>query len=296
MRILVAGAGYVGATLARALADAGHDVLALRRTPPAPAASGGALHAVGAGPHASGGALRWLACDLADPRALGALALEGVDALAYLVAADARDDDAYRRAYVDGIGNLLVRLRSGSALRRVLFASSTSVYAQDDGGRVDEASPAEPRALTGRRVREGEEVAGAAGVPAIALRLGGIYGPGRTALLERARSGAARLLPAPHFTNRIHRDDAARACAHLLALPDPAPRYVGVDEEPADQAEVLRWLAARLGAPPPSGPYDPAAPPTGKRCDSARLRASGFAFAYPSYREGYAALLREGSP
>jgi nucleoside-diphosphate-sugar epimerase len=235
--------------------------------------------------------VRRLACDLGDARALAALALGGVDALAYLVAADARDDAAYRRAYVDGVANLLARLRADGALKRVLFASSTSVYAQDDGSCVDESSPAEPTDFSGRRVLEGEAALRGAGCPAIALRLGGIYGPGRTSLVERVRSGAARLPLAPHFTNRIHRDDAARACAHLLALPAPASCYVGADCEPANQADVLRWLAARLGAPLPPGDYDASGAPTGKRCSSARLRASGFAFAYPTFRAGYAALL-----
>jgi nucleoside-diphosphate-sugar epimerase len=280
MRILVAGAGYVGAELARGLARAGHDVLALRRSPP-PASTLAA----------SAGSLRWLACDLADSRALAALALESVEALAYLVAADARNDAAYRRAYVDGLASVLSRLRAASSLRRVLFASSTSVYAQDDGSCIDESSPSEPREFSGRRVLEGETVARGAGCESVALRLGGIYGPGRDSLLERVRSGAARLPRAPHYTNRIQRDDAARACAHLLALPAPAACYVGVDEEPADQADVLRWLAARLGAAAPLGDYDPNAAPSGKRCNSALLRATGFAFTHPSFREGYAALL-----
>ena len=283
MRILVAGAGAVGGELAAQLARAGHDVLALRRTRVTAAAPG------------RGSAVRWLACDLCDETALGALALDGIDALAYLVAADARDDDSYRRAYVLGLAQLLARLRAGSSLKRVLFASSTSVYAQHDGGWVDESSPAEPREFSGRRVLEGEAVASAAGCAAIALRLGGLYGPGRGALLERVRAGKADLPPAPHFTNRIHLADAARACAHLLALPQPDTCYVGVDEQPADQAEVLRWLAAALDAPTPPGHHDASAAPTGKRCDSRRLRASGFRFLHPSFREGYAALIAAGA-
>jgi nucleoside-diphosphate-sugar epimerase len=286
VRVLVAGAGYVGAELACRLADAGHDVLALRRTRAA-----GAERADGE----SGGRLRWLACDLADSRALGELALEGVDALTYLVAATAREDAAYRRAYVDCLANLLERLRAHSTLRRVLYASSTSVYAQDDGSRVDESSATEPREFNGRRVLEGEAIARSAGCCAVALRLGGIYGPGRSALQERVRAGAARLPSAPHYTNRIQRDDAARACAHLLALAAPATCYVGVDREPADRAAVLRWLAVRLGAPPPPGDYDAHAPPSGKRCDSARLLATGFDFAYPTFREGYGLVDAAGS-
>jgi nucleoside-diphosphate-sugar epimerase len=282
MRVLVAGAGYVGAELAGILARAGHEVFALRRSPP----RGERVEAL-----PGGGSLRWLACDLADARALNALACGSVDALAYLLAADARDDDAYRRAYVDGLANLLGHLRAAGAPRRVLFASSTSVYAQDDGSWVDEASPAEPREFSGRRVLEGEAVARHAGVPSIALRLGGIYGPGRVSLVDGVRSGAAAVPAAPHYTNRIHRDDAARACAHLLALPEPAPAYLAVDDEPADRAEVLRWLAARLGAPPPSVQGTSSSATTGKRCRNTRLRGTGFSFLYPTYREGYESLI-----
>lgn len=282
MRVLVAGAGYVGAQLAQRLARVGHEVLALRRSAPPPLASG----------TSASGDVRWLACDLCDARALEALPLAGIDALAYLVAADARDDAAYRRAYVDGLANLLARVRSGSTLQRVLFVSSTSVYAQDDGSWVDEASPTLPAQFSGQRVLEGEAALRASGCEAVALRLGGIYGPGRTSLLERVRSGAAQLPSAPHFTNRVHRDDAAGASEHLLSLPRVAPCYVGVDCEPADQSDVLRWLAGRLGASPPRGvPAANAAPASGKRCKNDLLRASGFEFAYPSYREGYGALL-----
>ncbi len=279
MRVLVAGAGFVGAELARRLAHAEHEVIALRRSPPVLAAPDGLAN------------VRWLACDLGDAPAVRALPLAGIDALAYLVAADARDDAAYRRAYVDGLANLLARLALHSALQRVLFASSTSVYAHDDGSWLDESSPTKPTNFTGQRVLEGEALARAAGCSAIALRLGGIYGPGRTSLIARVRSGAAELPRAPHYTNRIHRDDAARACAHLLTLPSAAACYVGADHDPADQSEVLRWLAARIGAPAPRGDTAVHAAPSGKRCTSALLRATGFAFEFPTYREGYGALL-----
>lgn len=281
MRVLIAGAGYVGAELAARLASARHEVLALRRSPPRTEAQTVAPR------------VRWLACDLSDANALSSLGLEGVEALAYLVAADTRDDAAYRRAYVDGLANVLACLRPGRSLRRVLFVSSTSVYAQDDGSWLDEASPARPAHFAGRRVLAGEAIAREAGCESVALRLGGIYGPGRTSLIERVRRGQAQLASAPHYTNRIHRDDAARACAHLLAHPAPEPCYVGVDREPTDQARVLRWLATRLRVAPPSGDYDASAAPSGKRCRSDRLDASGFSFAYPTFREGYESLIDE---
>ena len=125
---------------------------------------------------------------------------------------------------------------------------------------MDEASATEPADFGGRRLLEGEALVAAAPFPGTVLRLGGIYGPGRRSLIERARSGAAG---GPAFTNRIHRDDAAGALAHLARLPAAAPCYVGVDSEPATEAEVLAWLARRLGAPAASAP--PAPPPAPRR-------------------------------
>ena len=274
MRALIAGAGYVGAALAQGLAAAGHEVVLLRRSEMPPPPGGRAFRA-----------------DLTAPGALDAL--PATDLAFYTAAADERSDDAYRRAYVEGVARLIERLaRQPAPPRRLLFTSSTAVYGQQDGEWVDESSATEPADFGGRRLLEGEALVRAAPFPGTVLRLGGIYGPGRSSLIERARSGAAG---GPTFTNRIHRDDAAGALAHLARLPAAAPCYVGVDSEPATEADVLDWLARRLGAPAASAPS--AAPPAprrargSKRCRNALLLASGYRFRYPSYREGYEALL-----
>jgi nucleoside-diphosphate-sugar epimerase len=286
-RVLVAGCGYVGRALAEALAAQGHEVFALRRSD---------------GPWPAGA--RGVRADLADPASLAALP-PGLDAVVYAAAADGFDDAAYRAAYVDGPRNLVDALRrAGQPLGRFLFTSSTAVYAQQGGEWVDESSPTEPEGFSGRRLRQGEAVVHGAPWPGVVLRLGGIYGPGRTRLVESVRSGRARLRPGPPlYTNRIHRDDCAGALAHLLALPRPDPVYVGVDREPADEADVLRWMASRLGVPAPAVSEDHAEIAAGgaprrvrgsKRCSSARLAASGYALRFPTYREGYAALIEAG--
>lgn len=234
-----------------------------------------------------------VAADLGDAASLAAVPAD-VEALVYAAAADRRDDDAYRRAYVDGLRHVLARLRdAGAPLRRLVYVSSTAVYAQDDGGWVDETSPTEPTHFTGRRLREGEQLALAAGVSGTVLRLAGIYGPGRTRLVDEVRAGTAVVAAdAPMWTNRIHRDDCAGAIAHLLALPSPAPLWLGVDHEPAERGVVLDWLADRLGVARPQRVTDAARGRGGnKRCDGGRLRASGYTFQYPTFREGYAALL-----
>lgn len=282
--ILIAGCGDVGTALGVRLAEAGHRVWGLRRHADRLPAS-----------------ITPVAADLAEPASLGRVP-SGVDTLVYAAAADAFDERSYRRAYVDGLRNVLAALEArGARLDRVLFASSTAVYGQTNGEWVDEESPTEPSGFSGRVMLEGEATARCAGCPAALVRLGGIYGPGRGRLVEEVRAGRATV-PAdgPEWTNRIHRDDAAAALAHLVALPAIDGPWVAVDEEPADRAEVLRWIAARLGAPPPAVRAAPAVPParprTNKRCCSAKLVASGFRFRYPTWRDGYALLLASSKP
>jgi nucleoside-diphosphate-sugar epimerase len=291
-RFLIAGCGYVGTALAIRLRDAGHAVAGVTRR------AAGAPAGVAA-----------VAADLTDAASVSrALDASGApDAVVYAAAADAGTDEAYRRIYVDGLRNVVAALHAtGARPAALLFTSSTAVYAQDDGAWVDETSATAPRDFRGARMLEAEAVLAGSGLPAASLRLGGIYGPGRTRLVASVRDGSARIRPgAPRFGNRIHRDDAAGALAHIaeraLAGHAPASVYLGVDDEPADDAEVLRWIAGRLGvAEPPvreptaaAGRADRAA--TSKRCSNARLRATGYRFAFPTFREGYGALIDAGA-
>ena len=268
LRVLVAGCGYVGSELARRLAGDGHEVWGLRRTP--------AELPAGVAP---------LVADVTDAASLDLPA--DLDALVYAVSPGRRDEAAYRAAYVTGLDNVLGA--AGAAVPRVVFVSSTAVYGQDDGSVVDEDSPTEPTSFSGRILLEAEARAQAAG--GTVLRLAGIYGPGRTRLLDEVRAGTATYPPGDVHSNRIHRDDCAGALAHLLSLPSPDPVYVGVDDDPAPRREVLTWLAERPDAPAPREAPGGRSRGGDKRCSNARLRASGYGLAVPSYREGYAALL-----
>jgi nucleoside-diphosphate-sugar epimerase len=283
-RILIAGCGDVGTALALRLAADGHEVRGARRRP-------GALPAP----------IVPVAVDLVTGEGLAA-AVSGAEVVFYTASADGFSDEAYRHAYVDGLRNVLAALGTMRApVRRVLFTSSTAVYAQGDGEWVDEASPTEPTGFSGRRLLEAERLVLESGLPATVLRLGGIYGPGRTRLIDEVRSGDATCSEGPPaFTNRIHVIDCARALRHLMDLPAADGVWLGVDREPADRCAVLDWLADRMGAPRPRR-VPPATGPArarggSKRCRSAKLVASGFEFRYPTFREGYGGLLDAVAP
>ena len=217
------------------------------------------------------------------------------DVVVIATAASGRTEEAYRSAYVDATRNVLDALtRDGVHPRRILFVSSTAVYGDFDGGWVTEESPAESTAPTARLIRETEQLllGSAFGGAGLALRLSGIYGPGRTRLIDQVRNGAAVLPAEPQWTNRIHRDDAAAAIVHLVTrVAAPAPIYLGSDELPADLAEVLQFLAVELGLPEPPRGEAASARGGARRVDSTLLRSTGFAFSYPTFREGYRAVL-----
>jgi hypothetical protein len=74
-----------------------------------------------------------------------------------------------------------------------------------------------------------------------------------------------------------------------MQLDDPAPAYVAVDDDNATYNDLMIWLAAQLGMPTPDVLPEPK--PANKRCSNALLAASGYRFRYPSFRDGYRALL-----
>lgn len=285
MKVLIAGAGDVGTRLGLLLAEDGHEVWALRR-------SASKVREP----------LRAFGADLTDPESLAPLPGD-FHQVFYTAAADESSDEAYRRAYVEGLANVIEAV--GDAPRRIVFVSSTSVYGQDGGAWVDETSPTEPGSFRGRRLLEAEAVLRAAGEAAssrstVAVRFAGIYGPGRRRLVDSVRRGEAVIWDdPPRWTNRIHVDDCARVLRHVATLDDPAGIYVGVDAAPTLDAEVKTWLARRLGVPiPPSASETDRERRRGgnKRCANRRLAESGYRFVHPDYRSGYGAMLGEETP
>lgn len=215
------------------------------------------------------------------------------DLVVIALAADAPTAEAYRAAYLDGLRNVLDALdAAGATPKRVLMVSSTAVYNVTDGSWIDEGTAATASSATGSVLVEAERLLHERVPSAIALRLAGIYGPGRTRLLDQVRGGAATASADGSFTNRIHRDDAAGAVIHLMTMDaTPAPVYIGVDDKPVAMGEVLAFLADELGVPHPAVTASSGGRGGNKRCSNALLRATGFEFVYPDFRDGYRALI-----
>lgn len=276
--LVIAGCGDVGTALAKRMLQQGWQVSGLQRDP------SGLPEGIGR-----------IAGDLTDAQPPSDWPAK-VDYLVYCPAAGRRDPELYQRLYIDGLGHALDWVKaSGSKLRHLLQVSSTGVYGQSEGEWVTENSPALADTSTGPLLVKAEDVALRSGVPASVVRLGGIYGPGRNRLIEQVRKGLHVPTDPPQYTNRIHRDDAAGLLEHLLLSAAQgellAPCYLGVDNEPAALHEVADWMAQQLGV--SLLDEGPTANRNGsKRCSNALALDSGWTPQYPSYREGYAALLQ----
>lgn len=274
MRVLIAGCGFVGGALARLLVSDGHEVFGLRRSPDGVVPAG----------------VVPVTADLAAGQGLDDVPGE-LDWCVTAISPADRTPDAYEAAYLRATRNLKSLLEDKSPqLTRWAFTSSTAVYGHQSGEWVDETTSTTPSGFTGRTVLSGERIVRGSGVPhPVVVRLGGIYGPGRTRLVDRVRAGEATCPPEPTYSNRIHRDDAAGVLRHVLHLEAPEEVYLGVDTDPAERCEVLTWLADRLGAPRPGTGESSAR--GNKRASSARLVTSGYTFHFPTFREGYAAMI-----
>lgn len=313
--VLLAGCGDVGTALGLRLVERGWAATGVRRHSdrlPAP--------------------LTGLSLDLTEP---GDTLLPAVDAVVVTLTSDGHDVAGYEHTYLGGLRGL--RRALGEQEPLVVLVSSTGVLGGGDGERVTEDTPPDPQRPTAHVLLAAEELAAELFPDRVIVRPAGIYGPGRTSMVERVRRGA----PLAHrrVTNRIHRDDLVTVLATLLergtvageralttggggaaesertgvpqngtvaggggaAASSAASRFPrllhAVDHDAALLGDVAAHLAHRLGVPVPPDDSGPGEGPLGKVVDGELVHAlvPREEWRYPTYREGYDALLADGS-
>ena len=257
MKLLLVGHGYLGEAVAKRFREEGWEVSAVSLS----------------------GSDGLIACDVSDPESVAGL--PDADAVVHCAASGRGGGaEAYRKVYRDGCRNLSERY-PGVPL---LYTSSSSVYAQIDGGVVTEESLTEPDRETGQVLLEAEAVViGAGGTVA---RLAGIYGPGRSVILKKFLNGEAVIEEdGRRFLNQIHRDDAVSAIFHLLTT-RAAGVYNVCDSQPLTQKGCYEALSELFERPlPPTGPRDLNRKRgwTHKQVSNAKLRETGWEPQFPCF-------------
>jgi dTDP-4-dehydrorhamnose reductase len=193
--------------------------------------------------------------------------------------------------------------------RNVVYLSTIGVYGDRGGDWVDEDGgprPGSPRSAARLAAEEAWRGLGAATKKPVAiLRLAGIYGPGRNALVTLADGTARRIVKPGQVFNRIHVADIAQAIAACF-VQGAEGVFNAADDAPAPPQDVIAFAAELLGmAPPPETRFDQARGTMSamaqsfyaenRRVRNAELKtALGVRLAYPTYRDGLRALFAAG--
>lgn len=192
-----------------------------------------------------------------------------------------------------------------NSLKWAGMISASSVYGKVDGAWVDENYPVTP-ALEGGGAdviaeRQWQELQRQRGVPIHIFRLSHIYGPGRNQLRGVMKGSVQRIDNEGRFSCRIHVDDIVGILRASMAKPNPGAVYNLADDEPTENRVPLEYSCELMGVePPPLMPFDrEKLPPrivqlflASRRIKNDRVKDElGYAFKYPTYREGLASLV-----
>jgi len=275
--VLVLGLGYSGRHLAALLHSNGVACSGTVRDPASAPADGLLRHRLVAGEPISAGLRE---------------AIRTAEAIVCSVPPDA-DGDPALRLLIDALGD-------SPALRWVGYLSSTAVYADREGGWVNETSAADATDETAlkrlRAEQQWQAFAQARGIASAVFRLPGLYGRGRNALVQLAQGKARQVVRPGLVFNRLHVEDLAAVVIAAMQRPTRNGLYLPADDEPAPPQDVLAY-AAQLGGftlPPAVAWDDPAVSTTlrrfyasNKRIDSGSTRAAlGWTPKFETYREG----------
>lgn len=185
------------------------------------------------------------------------------------------------------------------ALEWIAYLSTVGVYGDYGGAWVNEKTTCRP--VSKRSVMRveaeqawlklGEEI----GRPVAILRLSGIYGPGRNALVNLESGTARRLVKPGQVFNRIHCDDIAGALWQLVGS-NKGGIFNVTDDDPAPPQDVVAYAASLMGVePPPEIPFETAqlSPMArsfygeNKRVANAAIKAAGYSLRFPDYRAAF---------
>lgn len=244
-RYLIAGAaGYVGSRLADHLLTSGHEVRGLVRT-----ADRDVVQRL-----AARGMAVWEG-DLTDPDSLVGVA-HGIEHVFNLTTHTVLDDAQLTQVYVTGNRNLIAACSRSSSMRSYTFAGNVAPYGSCAAEWVTEATPAAPCYPLGDITYSAEQaimgLVDQLRFPAIVLRIGSIYGPGRDFIAAVGSDTAALIGSGENYLPRVQIDDVIDILARVAEAGRPGAIYNVGDDDPTRAIDFYSTVRARLGMEPPS--------------------------------------------
>lgn len=309
MNILVLGAsGYTGAHLVRKLIAGGHTVRGLVRE----VERGIPLEKLG---------MDLRVGDIRDEASILNIA-DDMEIIFNVVASCRMEPAESRTILLDGAQNIFRHL-DRAVLKKYIWTSNVSVYGfPKKTERLTESSPLKPAYGLGKTTVDAEKLARES-VPAIAVRVPSVYGAGRD-FITRLRENRLRLLNGgDNWSSRIHVDDLTQTLIAAMERAAPGSVYLASDDLPVIQRQFFQEVSNAVGATLPLDLEVTAARAFGVfgramnslsgqqqyqlsenviglltgnyYCINDRIKNElGVTLAYPTFRDGYKAILGEG--
>lgn len=151
--------------------------------------------------------------------------------------------------------NFLASIQDGNLPSRIVYISTSGVYGDQQGGLINEDTPANPQVDRAHRRYHAETQLNEWGknnnITISILRVGGIYGPGRLPL-KRIRDQVPMILEhlAPS-TNRIHAEDLAQICVAAALNNSEIQLFNVSDGTDSNMTEYFNTIADHCGLPRP---------------------------------------------
>ena len=273
IRILIVGCGYVGTELAKLLRDNGHAVYTLSRS---------AKYINGCN-HIS-----------ADLMNLVPEMLPDVQYIFFLAAPDHHSKTAYENIYMHGLEKLINAYKD-RPVKRLIFASSSVVYAENSGQWIDETATTHRDEFRADTMLQAEEIALSFSQSPMIARISAIYGPGRHPLLDQVLRQERFLKHDTVYSNRIYITDLCRALEHLMRIEYNETIYNITDQEPTPINTILSWLATITGTLFPEAALSDQNDHRNlknRRISCERIIRAGFSHMHPSFQQGFHAIFK----
>lgn len=191
----------------------------------------------------------------------------------------------YQATYLETARAIAAIVPNFPQLRQIIYTSTYSVYGDHQGAWVTEETPLKPVTPKQEIVATTEHVWQAiTGISVCILRLGGIYGPGRT--LEKIFSrwaGQTRPGSGENWSNWVHLMDIVGAIAFAQEH-----QLTGIYNLVQDEILTFKDLIARVCdraqlAPVAWDASQPSPRPYNVRCSNQKLKTAGYVFEHPRF-------------
>ena len=254
MHILFIGYGKTSQRVAKQLFEQGHQITTISQSPKTDV---------------------WAHHLIQDVHQLNLSQIPPVNAVYILLSPNVGTIDAYQQTYVDSIRPIVQALKN-HPIQKVIVVSSTRVYGENNGERIDDETLPKPNDEQGKLLLKMEQLwQQAYSEHCIIIRPTGIYGTSNARMLKLAEK--TQSYPNIHWSNRIHIEDLARFLAYMIHVEHPEKSYICTNNQPQALHERILELQKALNLPELVLESERE---TGKRIYAERMVASGFELKY----------------